>query len=348
MLHVLLLILKIIGYLLLAVLGLLLLLVLIVLFVPMRYEICGSSSGKLDSICAQTKLSWLLHLVSVHLVFRDKALSWKLRIAFIKRRGGAESEGNDASGKKSQEDAYSGTDGETIKEQEEYEALKKQLEDLPDQEHSEGRADQLPEKRNADSKADELPCKKPAMATEKESSTAKEPAIEMEKERGAASEQKKTASVFTRLLEKIKQLWEKIKYTYDKICGKINVLSGKKELLTSFVGEQSHQSALRRTIREIRRLLKFVLPKKFHADIHYGLDDPYLTGKILAGLSMIYPWTGDNLKIEPDFTMQVLEGEVFIRGHIRVIYFIVIVWNLFWDKNIRRTIKDFKSIKEQI
>ena len=71
------LILKIIGIILLAVLGLVLLAVFSLLLVPVRYRIIGAMQ---ESIDVKLRISWLLHIVSFSINYRDKEMSQKLRV----------------------------------------------------------------------------------------------------------------------------------------------------------------------------------------------------------------------------------------------------------------------------
>ena len=81
MLQIFFLILKIIGIILAAVLGLAILLLLLVLFVPVRYRAYGV---KKEGECrAEAKISWLLHLISVPVAFREGELSAKIKILGI-------------------------------------------------------------------------------------------------------------------------------------------------------------------------------------------------------------------------------------------------------------------------
>ena len=70
MIHILLMILKIIGVILLVILGLLLTAVLLILFVPVRYRADVSFDGKPDGEAA---VSWLLHLVRIRVSYHEHA-----------------------------------------------------------------------------------------------------------------------------------------------------------------------------------------------------------------------------------------------------------------------------------
>ena len=68
MLHILLLLLKIIGIMVLIILGVLVLSVCVVLFVPLRYQGEAVIKDGLESLKAHLKFSWVLHLVSGNII----------------------------------------------------------------------------------------------------------------------------------------------------------------------------------------------------------------------------------------------------------------------------------------
>ena len=72
----------------------------------------------------------------------------------------------------------------------------------------------------------------------------------------------------------------------------------------------------RLVIRQVIAVLRHCLPGKIRGSIHYGMEDPALTGKILAVICAVYPVLPGKLKIDPDFEEQVVEAEVSFRGHI--------------------------------
>lgn len=77
MLYVMVLILKIIGYILLAVLGLLLLLLFVVLFVPIRYRLTAEHGEKLK---AEGRVSWLLHILHARISHLEGILHIRVRL----------------------------------------------------------------------------------------------------------------------------------------------------------------------------------------------------------------------------------------------------------------------------
>ena len=84
MLHILCILLKIIGILILVILGLFVLLTGIVLFVPIRYQIDAKGKGTLQSLEVRIKFSWFLHLLSGYVFYADNKPEWQVRTAWKK------------------------------------------------------------------------------------------------------------------------------------------------------------------------------------------------------------------------------------------------------------------------
>ncbi len=108
MLHILLLILKIIGIVLLCILGLLLLGIACALFVPVRYRIeaVRKEGAEEPPVTVTVKVTWLLHFINV-LVRFNGSLSARIRLLFItvfrlpkkEKRGGRKKAGETESGR---------------------------------------------------------------------------------------------------------------------------------------------------------------------------------------------------------------------------------------------------------
>lgn len=275
MLHILWMLLKIIGIILLIILGLLVLSVCVVLFVPLRYHGKAETKGTLDSVKAHLKFSWLLHLVSGYVTYENKETKWQVRILWKKLNV----EKNDI-----QKENASENEGEN----------KVKSHDI-----------------NSDSsKTESQKC---------------ESSEETQKEK--------------------KNIFEKIKYTFRDFCDKIKALIKKKEKLQEFLTNEIHQSSWRRLKQEIWKLLKFLKPKKLVLNLHFGFEDPSVTGKVLAALSMLYPFYLDHINLEPEFDEKILEGDAYIKGTVRGLHLLIIICDLFFDKNIKTTYKAIKNWK---
>lgn len=156
---------------------------------------------------------------------------------------------------------------------------------------------------------------------------------------------KKKISVFQRIRNKLKAVWEKIKCIFLKICDNIKNISEIKDNITTFLTDEAHKQAFRKVKKEFKWIIRFLKPKKFRLNLHYGFEDPYRTGQVLAGLSMIYPFVGDHMNVRPDFENQVLEGELYMKGNLRMVNPVIYLLKLVFDKNVRRTFIDGKNFK---
>lgn len=288
MLHILWMLLKIIGIILLIILGVLVLSVCVVLFVPLRYHGKAEAKGTLDSVKAHLKFSWLLHLVSGYVTYENRETKWQVRILWKKLN---------VEKKDSQEAVFS----ENVSEDESSKELKTDTE-KDKSKINESEPDKLNEKTNG-------------------------------KTSSKKSEKQK------------KNIFEKIKYTFRDFCDKIKALIKKKEKLQEFLTNEIHQSTWRKLKQEIWKLFKFLKPKKLVLNLHFGFADPSVTGKVLAALSMLYPFYLDHINLEPEFDEKILEGDAYIKGTVRGLHLLIVICNLFFDKNIKTTYKAIKNWK---
>ena len=117
----------------------------------------------------------------------------------------------------------------------------------------------------------------------------------------------------------------------------------KKEFLTAFLTYEKHQRAFEAVKKELCHLLHVLKPKKLQANVTFGFSDPSWTGYMLAFLGSIYGLIGECVQIQPDFEERKLEGNASAEGKIRVIYFAVPAWKLFWNKDVKITYKHIRK-----
>lgn len=144
---------------------------------------------------------------------------------------------------------------------------------------------------------------------------------------------------------KKQNIFEKIKYTIQTICDKIKLMKEKAEEIERLIKNEVHQAAVKRSFRELIRLLRFLKPKKLTLNAHFGFEDPATTGQVVAVISVLYPFIEKCVDIKPDFESQVLEGDVYVKGVIRGIYAVIVLVNIILDKNIRLTFKELQKWK---
>ena len=143
-----------------------------------------------------------------------------------------------------------------------------------------------------------------------------------------------------------KQSWfEKIKCTIIKICDKIKSLWETKEKVTSFLTDDVHVEVFKIVKKELGILASHLRPRRIRGFVRFGFEDPYRTGQVLAGLSILYPFYGEHVEIYPDFEQKILVGDLYIKGHIRMLHLATLLWRLFFNRYVRKTYRDYKKIK---
>ena len=103
--------------------------------------------------------------------------------------------------------------------------------------------------------------------------------------------------------------------------------------------------AFKKGIKETKRFFAFLKPDVLEASLIFGFSDPAVTGYVLGGISLIYPFIGEHVQLEPDFENKILKGQAYIQGKIRGIYIVIFLWNMLWNKQVRQTIKDIRNFQ---
>ena len=196
----------------------------------------------------------------------------------------------------------------------------------------------------ADSEEDANPSKKVKETVTEDASTNEskveaEPEVESaaESEAEPTEEVKSETKAESKKKESKENKLEKLKCTIKNLCDKI-------KMVLEFIKDEAHINTLTRLKKEFIRLLKFLKPKKLKGKIRFGMEDPYVTGQILAVLSVLYPFYAERVEIYPEFDQKILEGNLYVKGHVRGIYALIMAFNLIIDKNVRTTIKDVQAL----
>jgi len=147
------------------------------------------------------------------------------------------------------------------------------------------------------------------------------------------------------LYRRIAEIPGKIKSVAGGMADKIRGLSEKKDKILYFLSDEIHQTAFIKARDELFFLLRRLKPKEIQADIQYGFEDPSLTGKVLAGLSMCYPFLGDGVDIRPDFEKKIFDGHLRITGRLRVSYFVKLLWKLILSREVRMTYRHVRKFE---
>lgn len=318
MLHILFLILKIIGIILAVILGLVLLVICIVLFVPICYKADLHGSGNARELTVHAKVSWLFGLIKAVFALENGKTDLSVRIAW-KKFGDSDPVEDKAE------------DRIEEKPKPEKKAVMQEKQVIQGEEKQDDTTNRITDKAVEDQT-------EKAEKSEKSAKTRPESTEKKQRKKKDRKEDSDSAS-------KIEQITEKIKCTYHKFCDKINEITEKKDKITDFLTDETHKNAFLKLKNEAFHLLKKLKPKKIQGEITFGFEDPSLTGRLLAWISMIYPWIGEHTDITPDFEHRTLSGDLSIRGRLYVITLVVTAIRLILSKAVRRSFKDIRNFK---
>lgn len=326
MLHVLVFILKIILWLLLGVLGLLLLCILLVLFAPITYKVDAAYDGTAK---INAKIRFLIFSVRLKFDQKTKKTEQDIRVAFFRL------------GRKGTEkvDEAVRTVGDMILEEEESE------EETPD-------IMTLDTNRKPQSETvEDSPANEEKDLWNNEDESCSQDAVVPDKKKP---------------FDKIRAFFAKVSAWFRRICGFAARLSP--ERLAESVGRKLNELnkkklRVQRKLERIKRfwnldctaktraylkkytgsVLRHIRPRKVKGWVHYGFDDPCKTGQVTGYLSVMPFAYQKDLSLEPDFYNKVIEGHVYMRGHIRLGYLLRIVLNI----NIWRTVMAARKLVNQ-
>ena len=104
--------------------------------------------------------------------------------------------------------------------------------------------------------------------------------------------------------------------------------------------DEENQKAVRLLISRVKYLLHHLRFRKFEVRLAFGFEDPATVGRMLAVLSLFYPLYGECFTITPVFDHTLFEGEIALKGHVRLIHILIAGIQLMMNKKIRGLVLD--------
>lgn len=323
MIHILFMILKALGILLLVLLLLVLLIVCTVLFLPFCYraQVLKEEEG-FACVKASGRVSWLFGAVALTasyeeqkpeaqiLLFGASLETWKRRLKKIRR--------GEASVPRTEENETENA----------LEAEKTAEQKAPDQKE----------------KQQKVTAQKEQPEQEQEPDAPKKSILERFFGRIEYLPEK-LLNLASRLLQTAFRLLELPFRLLEKLEQKIQAgrrLKRKWESVKKFFRSKMFREALLHAKKEVLYFLKKAAPKKVTGTVRFGFNDPALTGETLGILGMIYGKLPKDLSIQPDFEQEILQGDVRMKGSFQAVTAAGIALRLFRDQNLRKTIRHFK------
>ena len=320
---VLLTILKVIGWILLGILGLILLTVLTVLLVPIRYRADGVWK---EEKYIRGRVTWLLHLLSIRVTY-EKELLLEVRVAgFLiypkKERSGKKKKA--ASGADAEE-GVGDADADT------------NVLDADGAKMPSADVKTLGESAPAAGTTDEPQTQTVAEASEPPASEAEAQATDSD-----AAPEHPAGSFFEKLSGKLSQVTDRLRGMQQKT----DQLKQQTAYYKRIWDQPQTRQAIRVGFYELGEIIRHVLPRKLEVFGIFGTGDPASTGQIMAIQGMLYPWHKGNIRLEPDFEEKYIEGELHLKGRIRLGTLGICGLRILLNKNVRRLIRILRKKEE--
>ena len=323
MLHILWIILKIIlsiiGILLAIVLGVLLL----ILFCPVRYEanVTKPEAEKVLDAQIQAKVSWLFRAISV----RVTCIKRKPEIAITlfgrsldKLLGKSKPDGGKekAAENKAKKPETAESEKAAAPEQMSTKPVLEAEELRKESEKTSAEPEENAEKQSGPGSEDKESSESGSLPKEPEEVAEVPAQIEEKSEEDTENTKADKApkkSFFEKMEEKTGALGRKIHSAFEKL----QVLMQKAEWWKGFITDERTGFALSCVLREIGKIIRHILPKKFWGHVTYGFEDPSITGRILAVAGMSLPLHKNAVEIDPRFDEEfILDADVGLKGRL--------------------------------
>ena len=361
-------VLKILLWIILGILGLILLLVLLVLFAPIKYKVDAEYHGTAK---VYARIKFLIVSVRFRFNQENKALEQDIRIAGIRHRTDKSAKENKQkkSGKKSREKAEDKSENESENEIDFADEINSGMLDS-----DVGETDTVTKSMSTQKIPDVLDSQDEVQKADmseisEESYSSQDATHDFADEGNNESEDlnddsfvheefdlwdneveelpKSERSVFGRikaffagLAAKVKKLINWLKnFSPDKIAEKIDSKTADIRRKINRLKKFWNMSCTVKTRAYLKKyivgLLKHIGPRKIKGHVRYGFDEPYKTGQITGYLSLLPFVYQKGFTLEPDFYNKVIDGNISLKGRIRIGYIIRIALNI----NLWRTIK---------
>lgn len=308
---VILLILKIIGWILLTLPALFLLIVFLVLVVPVRYRTDGSIE---ENIRVQGKVHWLLHILSFGFSYNEEGFSYTLKL-FGKRIA----LGEKLEDEEEEPDADS-TDTAVHETKAEVENI------LPSDSKMQRQDVSVKDAAEANEKKDS----KDGTDTKEQTSIVRKNIDETDSEK---------VSFGQRITSKFHDITNKIK----GIRGKLADLSGQAGKIKAALTDEHNRNSVSAIWKELKYLLKHSRFRKIDTELNFALWEPSATGQALGILAMFPAIYQYDIGIYPDFEADktYVKGTFLVKGHIRLVHVLISGIRLLKERDIRNFIKKF-------
>lgn len=135
----------------------------------------------------------------------------------------------------------------------------------------------------------------------------------------------------------------KFSFPFRRICDKLKEVREQRDRVLEFLRKEENKASFRLVWKQFKALLKHILPTRAKGKVRFGFDDPYTTGQVLMYISPFYGLYAKTLTVIPVFEDAVIEGELSVRGRVRIGTVLFRIGLLALDKNVRKLWRQLKN-----
>lgn len=148
------------------------------------------------------------------------------------------------------------------------------------------------------------------------------------------------------ILSKILDFFANINDNVENLNQKKDEIMVKVRKIQKLLKLDATKHAIKSVFQYLKQILKHIAPRKYHGKVHFGMDDPAATGQVLGVFGALMPLYRDHILVRPDFENKVMEGELHIKGRIRIGFFAIIAVKALLNRDLMKTVKRVKTIVE--
>ena len=348
-----------------SLLGILILLVLMVLFVPVRYNISADYHSRLT---ANIKISWLLNVLRLKASYAND-LSVKAYAMFFKifdNNSDKEKKQKNKEGDKCIDDMYvadssqetagqyaagrqnetsgAGNSQDTAVQVEALEAEKAVADKKIVADEALEKTDEKASRSSSKERLEEIH-KKADIKQHIESRSNNQHNEDDKHNRQSVSQPHKKKDLIGRLKAALNSVKDKLISIKSKFKKLLKAIVDKKRSawqkindLKVIINDEENKELVRLIKKELKELIREITPVKYDVNVRYGCEEPYMTGRILGVIAVIYGITGVQFNITPEFEQKVLEVDIYMKGRVRIYRLLLIALRIYKNNRFRKLV----------
>ncbi len=342
--------LKIIGFLLLAVIALMLLVIAAVLCTPLRYRVQGGYADHIPDIRA--KFSIWFSSIAAYVSFTEEGLSVQLRFFFLRRdlvkskvikerTGGAAFIRDQADAANTPPEGLADSAANTG-----FEGKSPPVSELNQAENIIIQSNKKLEGTVMSGLQNEVrPEKEEITKYERKNETSEDaPGYNKHEE----SEKNAGAGFLNKLRQRLKDIWDKLISLINRFKNLYQSLKRGKKAVGWFLDQPSTKHTLTVVKRQSLKIVKSILPRKLTGKLRLGFENPEMMGRLCSIGGMFYPMYSKHFTFTPVFGEQVTECECYFRGRVILGAILLHLLPVVLMRDFYRVLKNLKRLRNKL